>query len=112
MIPRPFIWMAAALAGALAHEVAHWLVWAVAGRAPVFDLWALTVRPTAGPSHVTPSDRIAAIAPYPIGLLAALVGWRLGHLPLLFFGAFMFQIPSAADLAAIRGAATWRLAPA
>lgn len=99
----------AGLLGALAHEVAHWLVWRAAGRAPRMYWWKLQVRPTAGPQRTTRADRVAAVAPYVLGVLSVLVGLELGSWPLVFFGLFAFQVPSAVDLQTMLGRVEWRL---
>jgi len=101
-------WMAAALAGAVAHELAHWVVWRLAGRQPTLDIVELTVRPTTGPVHTTLADRAAAAAPYVLGGVVLGIGLRWQLWPAVFFGVFAIQIPSAADLAAMRGTAQWQ----
>lgn len=99
--------IASALAGAVAHEIAHWAVWRLTGRNPSLDVVKLIVRPRAGPSHTTVGDRVAAGAPYLAGLVAVAVGWLSGQIFLTVFGAAMFQIPSAADVRTLRGQAEW-----
>lgn len=101
-------WILAAFAGAIAHEVAHWLVWRVTGRRPELDLWGLTVIPHAGPAHATPGDRVAAAAPYVVGLSCCLSGVVSGEVLWVVFGVGMVQLPSRADLATMRGDVTWR----
>lgn len=101
-------WMVAAVAGAIAHELAHYLVWVATGREPLFDVRELEVLPTAGPEHGTRTDRIAAGAPYLCGALAVFVGvWNLSAV-VVIFGLAMVQLPSAADVAAMRGDVRWR----
>jgi len=101
--------VAVAVAGALGHEVMHWLVWVFTGRQPELDLWHLEVRPTAGPRETVLGDRVAAAAPYVIGACCVALGWHSGALLVMVFGAAMVQIPSAADYGALRGRAVWRM---
>lgn len=102
-----FSWIVAALAGALAHEVAHWLVWSVTGRAPQLRVWELDVIPHAGPSHTTPGDRVAAAAPYLLGAVCVLVGLQSGSALWVIAGLASIQIPSRADVVTMLGRATW-----
>lgn len=96
-----------ALLGIPAHELAHWLVWKIAGRKPSFSL--SEVRPRAGPTRTTPADRLAAAAPYLTGVGAAVVGVVAGEVLLLVFGAVMVCRPSRVDLAAMRGRVEWAM---
>lgn len=98
-----------AMAGVLAHELAHWAVWQVAGRRPELDLFKLEVRPCAGPMETTVGDRVAAAAPYAVGALVAVLGWYSGAVTVVVFGAAMIQIPSAVDVATMRGDTHWRV---
>lgn len=61
----------AGVAGALLHELAHFIPWWLAGRRPDLDVWALEVRPTAGENRVQWFDRVAAGAPLFLGVLTA-----------------------------------------
>lgn len=101
--------VAAGIAGAITHEVAHWLVWLLAGRRPRLDLWGLSVKPRAGPTRTTLADRVAAAAPYVTAVPIVLVGLEHGSWPAVVFGICMFQLPSLSDLAAMRGRAEWVL---
>lgn len=101
------VWMAAAVAGALAHELAHYAVWLVSGRAPDFDVWQLEVVPTAGSRESTQADRVAAAAPYALGALAVASGVASASVTSAVFGLAMVQVPSRADLAAMRGDVEW-----
>jgi len=101
--------IAAAFAGALGHELAHWIVWRVTGRNPRLDIWGLCVQPRAGPRRTTAGDRVAAASPYAIGLACLLAGLDGGVLPLVAFGGAMVQIPSKVDVATIRGQTEWLL---
>lgn len=100
-------WVAAGLAGALAHEGAHWLVWRLAGRRPTVDWRKLNARPHAGPAAVTRADRLAAAAPYALGVFAVGVGWAWAWWPAIYFGAFAFGIPSRVDVETMRGRVRW-----
>lgn len=100
-------WMAAAIGGALAHELAHYAVWVVSGRAPDFDVWQLEVVPTAGSRESTETDRIAAAAPYAVGAVAVAYGVASTSVTWAVFGLAMVQLPSRADLAAMRGDVEW-----
>lgn len=97
----------AAFAGAVGHEVAHWLVWRATGRQPRLDVWGLTVQARAGPQHTTAGDRVAAAAPYALGLACILVGLQRGLIPLALFGGAMVQIPSNVDVRTMRGQTEW-----
>lgn len=100
-------WIAAALAGAIAHEVAHYLVWIVTGREPRFEFLGLYVEPTAGPPTGTRGDRVAGAAPYLCGLTALVWAFAISSAPWAVFGLAMVQLPSAADVAAMRGEVEW-----
>jgi len=100
-------WMAAALAGAVGHEVAHYLVWTATGRDPKLHLLGLYVEPRAGPSAGTFGDRVAAAAPYLVGLTALLWAFASSGVVWAVFGVAMVQLPSAADIAAVRGEVEW-----
>lgn len=97
----------AAFAGAIAHEVAHWIVWRVTGRRPRLDLWGLCVQPRAGPQRTTLGDRIAAAAPYAIGLTCVLGGLQSGVIAATVFGGAMIQIPSQVDVRTMLGRTEW-----
>lgn len=99
----------ALLVGTIGHEIAHWLVWRVAGRDPRLDLWKLEVQPRAGPRWTTPADRLAAAAPYLVGGVVLAAGWWIGDLAVLAFGVGVFQLPSEVDVATMRGRTEWRL---
>lgn len=99
----------AAFAGAISHELAHWFVWRLTGRKPRLDLWKLVVHPQAGPQAVTAGDRVAAAAPYLIGLCALLTAAVSGSVVAAMFGLGLVQIPSASDVATLRGNAKWPL---
>jgi len=101
-------WIVAALLGAIGHEVAHWVVWQYAGRSPWLDLWRLTVIPRAGPAEVTEMDKVAAAAPYAVGLVCCIYGIITWHSTWVIFSLAMIQIPSEADIETIRGNVTWR----
>lgn len=101
--------VAVAMCGVVAHELAHWAVWFVTGRQPELDLVKLEVRPRAGDMDTTTGDRVAAAAPYVIGSLVAVLGWHSGAAFAVVFGAAMVQIPSAVDVATLRGRTKWRL---
>jgi len=101
-------WLLAAFLGAIAHEIAHWIVWLFAGRAPQLDLWQLTVIPQAGPPGVTTADRVAAAAPYVVGGACIIYGAVRREALWVIFGIGMVQLPSAADVATMRGDVTWR----
>lgn len=100
-------WIAVALAGAIGHEVAHYLVWLATGRNPRLHLWRLTVTPHAGPAHTTRGDRVSAAAPYVVGGAALL--WALVASSVLWgiFGLAMVQLPSRADVDTMRGRVRW-----
>lgn len=100
---------AAGLAGALAHEVAHWLVWRLTGRDPTIHPWQLVVRPRAGPTWTTPGDRLAAAAPYALGISVAGWGVVVGNWPAIYFGVFAFQIPSRSDVSTVLGRTKWAM---
>jgi hypothetical protein len=100
-------WIVAALAGALAHELAHWVVWSLTGRRPTLDIWGLVVIPHAGPPHTTTGDRVAAAAPYLLGAVCVLVGLQSGAVLVTIAGLACIQIPSRADIETMRGRATW-----
>lgn len=112
MLGTLFTWMLAGLAGALAHEGAHWLVWRLAGRDPVCDLRELEVRPRAGPARLLAGDRAAAAAPYALALAVGGYGVAVASWPAIYFGVFAFQIPSRSDIGAVLGRVTWRVEPA
>jgi hypothetical protein len=95
------------LAGALAHEVTHWLVWRLGGRDPEFRLIELEVRPRAGPNHTTPLDRAAAIAPYAVAILALPLCLSLRWWPLWVAWVMLVQIPSSADVRTALGRTEW-----
>jgi len=97
-----------ALAGAVSHELAHWIVWKASGRDPELDLWQLEVRPRAGPPNVVGADRVAAAAPYVAGAFAIAAGSFADLLLVMVFGIAMIQIPSAVDLATMRGDVVWQ----
>lgn len=101
--------IAAGFAGAIAHELAHWIVWRVTGRRPSFAVWRLVVVPRAGPSHTTPADRVAAAAPYVMGLAALLWGFSGGGILWVVFGLAAIQVPSRSDVAAMRGQVDWEI---
>ena len=101
------LWMAVALAGAIAHEVAHHLVWLATGRKPRLDVWGLQVVPTAGPPNGTLGDRVAGAAPYVCGLTALVWAFVSGRVSWAIFGLAMVQLPSRADVAAMRGDVRW-----
>lgn len=101
--------VAAALLGAITHEIAHWIVWRVAGRRPRLDLWRLEVRPRAGPQATTWPDRVAAAAPYLLGATAVVSGVLMARVLLMVFGGAMIQIPSRVDVATILGRTEWAL---
>lgn len=101
-------WILAAFAGAIAHELAHWLVWKASGRQPDLRVWALEVIPRAGVATVTPSDRAAAAAPYVAGAVAIAWGLSAGAMLAVVFGIGMVQLPSRADVETIRGRVVWR----
>lgn len=111
MILQLLTLIGAGLAGALAHEGAHWLVWRLSGRDPTLHPWKLVVRPRAGPAFTTATDRVAAAAPYVLGV--AVGGWGViaGNWPAIFFGVFAFQIPSQSDVTTMLGRAEWVMAP-
>ena len=94
-----------ALLGIPAHELAHWIVWKLAGRRPTFSL--RTVTPRAGPSHTTAADRLAAAAPYAGGSLAVLLGVLAAEVLWVVFGVAMVCRPSRVDWAAMRGRVEW-----
>lgn len=100
-------WLVAAFLGAIAHEVAHWIVWQLTGRQPRFRWWQLRVDPTAGPASTTLGDRVAAAAPYVIGAACGIVGAVFGSAVAVIFALGMVQIPSRADIDTMRGRATW-----
>jgi len=102
-------WIVAGLLGAVAHEVAHWVVWVATGREPVFHWVELYVEPTAGGQLVTIGDRVAASAPYLLGAVAVINGAISHSAVWVIFGLAMIQIPSGADVAVIRGRARWSL---
>lgn len=99
----------AGFSGALAHEVAHWIVWRFTGRRPLLDLRGLSVKPRGGPQQTTTGDRIAAAAPYVIGCCCILLWVSSGGLTLLAFGLAMVQIPSGVDVATVRGRTVWKV---
>lgn len=102
-------WIIAGLLGAVGHEVAHWVVWTATGRQPIMHWMKLYVEPTAGEEFVTSGDRFAAAAPYLLGATVVVVG-AISQSPLwIIFGIAMIQIPSRADVAAMRGGARWSL---
>lgn len=101
--------IAVAIAGAIGHELMHWVVWVVTGRQPELDLWKLEVRPSAGPRETVLGDRVAAAAPYVTGGCCVALGWYSGALLVMVFGAAMIQLPSAADVGAMRGRVKWRV---
>jgi len=68
----------------------------------------LTVTPRAGASHSTAGDRVAAAAPYLVGLASVVSGYAFGSALWILFGLGMFQVPSRADVDAMRGEVTWR----
>lgn len=111
MLATVLTWAAAGLAGALAHEVAHWLVWRLTGRDPALHPWKLIVRPRAGPTATTAGDRLAAAAPYALGLGATVYGVAVGSWPLIYFGVFTFQIPSRSDVSTVLGRTKWAIEP-
>ena len=100
-------WIGAALAGAFAHELAHYAVWTATGREPRFDVLGLYVEPTAGPARATRGDRVAGAAPYLCGLTALVWAFVTHSAPWAVFGLATAQLPSAADVAAMRGEAEW-----
>jgi len=101
----------AAFAGAIGHEVAHWLVWRLTGRDPRLDLWGLAVQPRAGPQRTTAGDRVAAAAPYVVGISCLLAGWEMGAITLAVFGGAMVQIPSSVDVRTMLGRTEWAVQP-
>jgi len=100
---------AGALAGLLAHEPAHYVGWKMAGRQPELDWKKLEVRPTTGPKHTTPTDRLAAAAPYLLGITAIIVSVIFSNWPGIFFGLLIIHLPSVSDLGAIAGIVEWNL---
>lgn len=98
-----------AMAGAIGHEVAHWLVWTITGRRPQFHLRDLYVEPRVGPTSTTAGDRVAAAAPYVTGALSIVAGYASGVVLAMVFGIAMIGIPSRVDLATMRGNAEWEL---
>jgi len=103
------ILITAMFAGAVLHEVLHYAVWVIAGRHPVLDLWRLEVRPQAGPSTVTPLDRVAAAAPYIVGACAGAAAFIAGSVVVFAFAAGLVLFASRSDLDAVLGTAKWRL---
>lgn len=101
------VFIAVALAGAIAHELAHWIVWIVTGRDPSLDIVKLVVRPRSGPPHTTIGDRLAASAPYILGAVCVLVGATGAGVLWMVFGLAMIGLPSAADVRTVRGQAVW-----
>jgi len=102
-----FSWIVAGLLGAVAHEVAHWVVWVATGREPVFHWVELYVEPTTGEQRVTIGDRIAAVAPYLCGATALVWAFVSSSALWAIFGLAMVQLPSRADFAAMRGNVEW-----
>ncbi len=102
-----FAYVGAIATGVVCHELAHWVVWAVTGRQPVFGL--TSVRPRAGPPRTLPSDRMAAAAPYALGAVAILIGGY--HTSILWFGLGLglIKIPSKSDIEAMRGRVKWNI---
>lgn len=103
--------IAAAMAGAIGHELAHWIVWKWTGRDPDLDLWKLCVRPRAGPRQTTVGDRVSAASPYVIGMASVLLGLSGGGLIAVAFGAGMVQLPSRVDVVTMVGKTEWELQP-
>lgn len=97
----------AMFAGALGHEVAHWAVWTATGRQPRLHWRDLYVEPRAGPAMTTLGDRLAAAAPYLIGVLAISTGLLTSQPLVWVFGVGFVFNPSRADWEAIRGTAKW-----
>lgn len=95
--------------GTVLHELAHYTVWRVAGRDPIIKAErSFMVCPRRGPTHVTPADRLAAVAPYVLGVGMVGLGivlnnmwWWVLALGLLF--------PSGSDIQAMLGKAEWDL---
>lgn len=100
-----FMWVA--VMGAILHEVAHWIVWLIAGRRPRLDLWQLEVIPRAGPREVKGLDRVAAAAPYLGGLTALTVGVTTGRVLWIVLAVFMIGVPSRVDIHTIFGYVEW-----
>ena len=100
-------WMLAAVAGAVSHELAHYVVWLVTGRDPKLHLRALFVEPRAGPATGTTGDRVAAAAPYICGVSTIVFAVVTASAVWGVFGVAMIARPSRADLAAIRGDVSW-----
>lgn len=99
--------IAAMFAGAIGHELAHWIVWRWLGRDPKLHIRSLFVEPRAGPSTVTVGDRLAAAAPYVVGLLAIVAGVALARPLVWVIGiGFVFN-PSRADWRTIQGRGEW-----
>lgn len=100
--------IAAMFAGAIGHELAHWIVWRSLGRDPRLHIRSLYVEPRAGPSIVTVGDRLAAAAPYVIGLLAIVAGVALARPLVWVFGLGFIFNPSRADWRTMKGRGEWR----
>lgn len=95
------------LAGAIIHELAHWIVWKVGGRDPKFRLISLEVRPRSGPPHTTLLDRGAAVAPYAVALVTLPPVAMLHWWPAWIGWAMLVQLPSSADVRTALGRSRW-----